>query len=62
MGTHFSGLNLGIRRRRFLQLTAGTAAYLAFLRRAWPFSQSSEHDSTLWHDPAQYRHDRRSGT
>ena len=40
MGTHFSGLNLGIRRRRFLQLTAGTAAYLVFLGRAWPFSQS----------------------
>ena len=40
MRTHFSGSNLGIVRRRFLQLTAGTAAYLAFLRRAWPFSQS----------------------
>ena len=40
MRTHFSVSNLGIVRRRFLQLTAGTAAYLAFLNRAWPFSQS----------------------
>ena len=40
MRTHFSGSNLGIVRRRFLQLTAGTAAYFAFLSRAWPFSQS----------------------
>ena len=27
-------------RRRFLQLTAGTAAYFAFGRRSWPFAQS----------------------
>ena len=40
MGTHFSGLNLGIRRRQFLQLTAGTAAYFAFIRRGFPYAQS----------------------
>lgn len=27
-------------RRQFLQLSAGTAAYFAFTRRAWPFAQS----------------------
>src|SRR5215475_792474 len=27
-------------RRRFLQLTAGTAAYFAFGRRSWPFAQT----------------------
>jgi len=34
------GLRSTIGRRRFMQLTAGTAAYLAFNRRAWPFAQS----------------------
>ena len=29
-----------IGRRRFLQLTGGTVAYLGFDRRAWPFAQS----------------------
>jgi FtsP/CotA-like multicopper oxidase with cupredoxin domain len=38
MRTH--GLRSTIGRRRFMQLTAGTAAYLAFNRRAWPFAQS----------------------
>ena len=32
--------SLGIGRRRFIQLTAGTAAYLALTARSWPFSQS----------------------
>ena len=40
MRTHFSGLNLGIRRRQFLQLTAGTAAYFAFIHRGFPYAQS----------------------
>jgi FtsP/CotA-like multicopper oxidase with cupredoxin domain len=31
---------LTIRRRRLLQLSGGTAAYLAFSRRGWPFAQS----------------------
>src|SRR5215471_10284789 len=29
-----------IARRRFLQLTAGTAVFLGIARRAWPFAQS----------------------
>ena len=33
-------LRSAIGRRRFLQLTAGTAAYLALNRRGWPFAQS----------------------
>ncbi|MGA8885950.1 MAG: multicopper oxidase domain-containing protein [Pseudolabrys sp.] len=40
MGAHFSGSNLGICRRRLLQLTAGTAAYFAFMRRGFPYAQS----------------------
>jgi spore coat protein A, manganese oxidase len=35
-----SGPGIGIGRRRFLRLTAGTAAYLAFMRRGFPFAQS----------------------
>lgn len=34
------GTRLGVGRRRLLQLTAGTAAYLAFMRSGFPFAQS----------------------
>ena len=40
MHTHSFGSNLGVGRRRFLRLTAGSAAYLAFMRRGFPFAQS----------------------
>ena len=32
--------NLSFGRRRFLQMTAGAAAYMALVRQAWPFAQS----------------------
>jgi spore coat protein A len=40
MHARFPGSNPGIGKRRFLQLTAGAAAYLASTARGWPFSQS----------------------
>jgi hypothetical protein len=36
----FGASRIIIGRRRLLQLGAGTAAYLAFARRGWPFAQS----------------------
>jgi hypothetical protein len=40
VNTRSLGSSRGIGRRRLLQLTAGTAAYLAYSRRAWPFARS----------------------
>jgi len=40
MVTHSFGTRIGIGRRRLLQLTAGTAAYLSFMRSGFPFAQS----------------------